>query len=365
MNAIILIIVLAALILVHEFGHFITAKFFGIRVDEFGLGLPPRAWGYKFRDTIYSLNWIPFGGFVRIYGEDGKEQASPTLGATGAQTPGVKTRGASFSDKSRWVQAGVVVAGIVFNILFAIILIWTGFMHGLTASTSSFPEINFENVRVMITGILPDSPADEAGIPAGSSISLLSSGYDSEENIGAPDLVTQFMASHTGKVVTINTQNGSYDVIPSPLAGIEIDLVGDLHMGPIEAITPAFKMTYALFVGTADSIYNLIISAVQGKASFNEVSGPVGIAGIVGDAFGRGLASLLYITAIISISLAVINLVPFPALDGGRLLFIMIEGIKGSPIKTRITNILNTAGFALLLLLMLFITYHDIVKLIR
>ncbi|HEY4518512.1 MAG TPA: M50 family metallopeptidase [Candidatus Paceibacterota bacterium] len=345
MFIVIFIIILAILIASHEFGHFIVAKLSGIRVDEFGLGFPPRIVGKRWGETVYTLNWIPFGGFVRIFGEEGNEGPD------------------SFAGKHRLIQAGVVVAGIVFNVLLAFVLLWVGLTVGLEASTSAFPGGHYEDIHVVVTEVVPDSPAALAKIPAGIQINKLTSGAD-VQNIVDDDEVVNFMAAHVGKQVTIVAKEGTYVVTPSPTAGLRLDNVGTVSFSFFNAFVPAIKTTGFLLVGTAKGLGGLLWSLVHGTAELGNVSGPVGIAVIVKQAANIGFGALLQLTVLLSLSLAVVNLIPFPALDGGRLLFIIIESIRRRPLPKQIANYANTAGFALLLVLMVLITYHDIARLL-
>jgi len=343
MTVIIFIIILAVLIASHEFGHFIVAKTAGIKVEEFGLGLPPRAIGRKWGETLYSLNWIPFGGFVRIFGEDPASLEELHDGGNEG----------SFSSKSKLVQAAVILAGIFFNILLAFILLWAGFIIGLPASISAFPDETLEDIALTITNVMPGSPAEAAQVPIGAHII----------NFDKPEDMIIFVDAHKGQEVLVSTDRGDFKIVPAPKLGIEMDLVGTLHLSFFDALWQASVSTYELFYQTSFGIIKFLGSVIVGQGSLSGVAGPVGIAGAVGEASRQGFGAVLYITALISLSLAAINLVPFPALDGGRLLFVIIESIKGSPIRPRIVNAFNLAGFSLLILLMLFVTYHDIAKL--
>lgn len=364
MSILFFIIILAVLILAHEFGHFIVAKRSGIRVDEFGLGFPPKIWGKKVGETKYTLNLFPIGGFVKIFGENPDEES---MSGPDAER--------SFVNKPKYVQAAVIGAGIVFNILFAWFLISFGFMWGLPTSVDAVPEGGMlKDPALVITEVLPHSPADNAGLKVGDAILSLREG---ENVMVAPSLGTtqEFIAAREGKEVAVSIKRGKYvtedfmikpiaGIADRPVIGIAMDEIGTLRLPPHLALWEGAKLTVALtratFIGLADFFGNL----VTGKADLSGVSGPVGIVGIVGEASGFGFIYLLSLTALISINLAIINLVPFPALDGGRLLFLLIEVLKGSPIKPVIANIANGIGFVLLILLMVVITYHDIAKMV-
>src|SRR3989344_531186 len=224
MSVLIFLIILAVLVLVHEFGHFIVAKKSGIRVDEFGLGFPPRLFARKFGETLYSVNAIPFGGYVKIFGEDSH---------SGEVAEGDKSR--SFQNKSKWIQASVLVAGVTFNLIFAWLIILLRF------------------------------------------------------------------------------------IIETPKM-------------PISALIDSFRITGFLIVETTIGLSKFLYHAVPLQADLSQVSGPIGIVSIVSDASSQGFISIISLMALISINLALINLVPFPALDGGRLLFVAIETIIRRPI---------------------------------
>ena len=352
MTIILLILVLAILVLSHEFGHFIVAKLSGIKVEEFGLGLPPRIFGRKIGDTIYSINWIPFGGFVRIFGES----ETPTDGE-GKEFNDNSDNKEAFVNKPKLIQAGVIVAGIIFNLLLAFVLIWTGLQAGLPVAVEDFGANNSQvtNHQVIITGIKSSSPAEIANVPEGAYI----------KNFKTPEELIAYVESHKREEIKLETDRGDFRLTPNPILGIEMSQVGEAHLSVMSAIPAAFRVTTHLTKETIVGLANFVGSIFAGKGFLAGVVGPVGIAEIVRDASNQGFASLLFIMAILSISLAVINLAPFPALDGGRLLFVIIEAIKGSPIRKSLANTVNLVGFSLLIALMVFVTYHDIIKLIR
>lgn len=362
MSIFLFIIILAVLILVHEFGHFITAKRAGIRVDEFGLGFPPRLWKKKIGETTYSVNAFPVGGFVKIFGENPDEESTNGKDAK-----------RSFVHKSKWVQAWVVGAGVIFNLLLAWVLISAGFMVGLPFSADDERYgARVQGATLTVTQVIPKSPAETAGIKSGDQILALYSGADALEDPKVSS-AQKFIASHEELTFAYMREKKIKTVVMYPkeglvdgrrAIGISMDKAGILKLPIHEALyagaltTAAF--TWATLTGLLDFFKNIFI----GQADFSEISGPVGIVSIVGDASELGFVSLLSLVAIISINLAVINLLPFPALDGGRLFFILIEAVKGSPIKPAITNTVNGIGFILLILLMVVVTYSDIAKIL-
>ena len=314
MSIIIFIIVLLLLILSHEFGHFIVAKRFGIRVDEFGFGFPPRLFSFKKGETKYSFNIIPFGGFVKIFGENPND----------IEFKNSSDKERAIISKPKYAQASVLFAGVFFNLLLAWFLLSISFISGLpTISDGTDP--NIKNPELTIISILPNSPAEESGLEIGDKIISISSNADME--------------------------------------GVSTEMIGTLKLPVFEAILKGAKSTVIFTKDITVAFVGLIKDAVSGKADLSNITGPIGIVGITGEAFQFGLAYLLSFIAFISINLAVINLIPIPALDGGRLLFLLIEWIKRSPINPKVAQTINLIGFFLLILLMLVVTYQDIVKL--
>ena len=366
MTIVIFIIILAVLILVHEAGHFLAAKSAGVRVDEFGLGFPPAIVKWRRGETTYSLNLIPFGGFVKIFGENPDEAA-----LTGPD------RARSLVHKSKLTQAWVLFAGVFFNFLLAWALFTTGFISGLPISASEAAGLTVTSpAKLLITSVLPDSPAEQAGLKAGDEIVGL--GLAGSPNILIPQLtpesVRQFVAEHSAVELEMRTRVGEMAkqtrVTPTtglatdrPAIGISMDEVVIARASPPLALWRGLKLTGDLTWATARALGDFALAAVRGQSSLATITGPVGLVGLVGDARSLGWIYLLNFTALISINLAIINLVPFPALDGGRLLFLLIEKIKGSAIKPVIANWFNLVGFVLLLGLMALVTVSDIFKL--
>lgn len=363
MSILLFIGILIVLILVHEFGHFIVAKKSGIRVDEFGIGFPPKIWGKKFGETEYTINALPFGGFVRIFGESPDDESM-----SGSDSK------RSFTNQSKIKQTAVIAAGVIFNFILGWILISTSYMIGLPSTVEGAPEgVVVENVELTISGVLPGSPAEEAGLSVGQSIESLSVGSDI---LADPTIesVQKFVNLHANEEIIIEYTFGKnikekVTVIPEEgivegvyAVGIAMDAIGTVSLPVHRALWEGGKLTIdvtvATFLGLKDFFTNIFI----GNADFSEISGPVGIVSIVDDASTLGFVYLLTLTAIISINLGLINLIPFPALDGGRLLFLLIETIKRSPIKPAVANAMNMIGFVALILLMVVITYNDIAK---
>lgn len=363
MEIILFIIVLALLILVHEFGHFIVAKKTGMRVDEFGIGFPPRLFSFKKGETRYSLNLIPLGGFVKIFGEDPDEDSISGQDSS-----------RSMFNKSKLSQAAVISAGVIFNLIFAWFLISSGFMIGLPVSTSGYNPENIRDEKVTIVEIIKNSPAEKAGLKIGDELLFIGSVKDSIQDFKENEMQS-FIASHGGEELSIlynRKGDGSKTAFITPIdgifenqsaIGIATNSVGIVKLNFFQSIFEGLKLTLSLVVATASGLTLFFWSLLTGEGSFSQISGPVGIVGMVGDAASFGFIYLLSFTAFISVNLAVINFIPFPALDGGRLIFIIIESIMKKNIKPFIANSLNLIGFALLIGLMAVVTYNDIIKL--
>jgi regulator of sigma E protease len=356
MTIIIFLIVLAVLIFVHELGHFLIARWSGIRVDAFAIGFGPKIFSYKKGETEYSLNLIPFGGYVKIFGENPDEQSISGPDAS-----------RSFVNKNRLIQACVLIAGIAFNLIFAWIIYATLFSTGITASVDSFGEYSkyINDRKIMVTDVVKDSPASKSGIKVGDYIIA-----SSTKSFG--DFVNQtagkefdFRYVHNGQETTTKITAIKGLVTDKWAIGVGLDHVGEVKLPFFLAVYESGKYTLVMIRETAVGLGHFVWSIFQGEANFEEVSGPVGIAKIVGNSAKMGISYLAMITAIISINLGIINLIPFPALDGGRLFFVLIESITRKRISPKIANTINGVGFALLMLLMLIVTYKDIVKLFK
>ena len=363
MSIIIFLIILAVLILVHEFGHFIVAKKSGIRVDEFGPGFPPKIASKQWGSTLYTLNAIPFGGFVKIFGEDSHGEALSE-----------DDRNGSFVFKPKWIQALVLVAGVTFNIIFAWLLISFSFAIGIPSSVDYQGAGTVVDPHLVVTEVMQDSPAKVAGLKTGDYIvSVASSNKSLSEQEINVESVQNFISSSDSISVSfvrgkdpIKTINilPSTDIVPGKKAiGIAMDEIGTLKLPLHLALLEGTKATYFLTVNTAKGLMTFLWGAILFKSDFSQVSGPIGIAGVVGDAAKLGFTYLVSLTALISINLAIINLLPFPALDGGRLLFVAIEAIRRKPISPVFVRNANFIGFAFLLILMFVVSAHDIFKL--
>ncbi len=363
MSILIFVIILLVLVLVHEFGHFFTAKKFGIRVDEFGFGFPPKLFGIKKGETEYTINALPIGGFVKIYGENPDEEN--TSGPDAAR---------SFVNKAKWKQAIVLFAGIFANFILAWFLFSIVFLTGSPLVTDSIPagaKEKMTNQQLVILNVLKNSPAENAGLKKGNVILSLETDKEKIYNPTIPILLN-FLNKPEEKIHIVYTYHGKEqftDVIPKEDSTLNRALIG---ISPAVLISGKFNFFESIKYGlettiissrdTLEAFGKFFKGGEEAKVARDSVTGPIGLVKITGVVLDVGIGYLLSFMAVISISLAIINLIPFPALDGGRLLFVLIEKIKGSRLNPKFTNNTNMIGFIILIILMLLVTYHDVIS---
>ena len=337
------IAVLLVLILAHEFGHFITAKAFGVRVDEFGLGFPPRLLSVRRGETRYSLNAIPLGGFVKMAGEED------------AKVPG------SLASKGISTRLLVLSAGSLMNLLLPLLLFSIAFMIPHNSVTG----------QVMIEEVDPDSPAARAGIEPGDT--LLSVNGKPVNNTG--DL-HRYIQLNLGKEITILAKHSDsttedIQVIPrwKPPAGhgaivVVVTTANPTVVSQSEPVWRAIPSGVSALIETFILFKNGIISMIIGTTPV-ALAGPVGIAQLTGEVVKAGISPLLEFAAFLSLNLAIINLFPLPALDGGRIAFVLLEWVRrGKRVSAKREGLIHAIGFALLMVAFLAITYRDIIRII-
>lgn len=344
------IVILAALVLFHEFGHFIIAKKSGMQVDEFGFGFPPRIYGKKIGETTYTLNAVPLGGFVKIAGEDNAEENNPR----------------SFINKSFLARFGTLVAGVVMNFVLAWILFSIGFTIGLPTVIEQGQSVpahgTIRGGSISVLQIDPNSPASKAGIREGDKILSIDN-----QSVQTTDDVINYVKTKAGSDVEFHLKRGDQAenihvtprVNPPPgegAVGIALGNVGRLSFPFYIAPIMALKATWQVIVGTAVGFYHLIFEG-QGLSS---VGGPVKIASLTGQVTQLGFVYILQFAAFLSVNLGILNIMPFPALDGGRVLFLIIEKVRGKRNNAVVERWFNTIGFALLMVLVILITIKDV-----
>ena len=367
----IFIAVLGLLVFIHELGHFLTAKFYGIHSEEFGFGFPPRlagvykdettgkyrlVWGNKevpTKNTVYSLNWIPLGGFVKIKGEDGIT---------------VTEEKDSFAEKSAWIRIQVTVAGVVMNLILAWVLISIVFMMGLPQPIDESERAQYPDARIQILSVAPNSPAASIGLQPGDIINSL----DGQRVTTLEEVGTHIRAqkgkdvaieiNRFGKEMTVHGTPRVETVANEGALGISYSFTATVTYSFFSAIGHAFVTTYTVTTAIFEAFGKMISGLLGGHGTAGaDITGPVGIVYLTKQMSDLGLAYLLQFAALLSINLAIINILPIPALDGGRILFILIEKIKGRPLNQRMEGIIHQTGFMLLLLLMLFVTIKDLI----
>jgi regulator of sigma E protease len=361
MTIVVFILVLVALIVVHELGHFFAAKWAGMKVEEFGIGYPPKAVTFATRNgTAYTLNWLPFGGFVKIKGEDAD--------ATGTD---------SFIAKPHYQQALVILAGILMNILFAWVLLSTTLAVGMPRALTDAEAAIAPDASLAVSHVVEGSPAAAAGILPGDIVHVLTAGDDTFSGPSSEGF-TSFITSHGGEDIEMEVVRGADNVHLSAVPttgviasdpervalGVGVAAVGTLPVVWWQAPYEGALLTWSVTEQVAVGLTHFFLGLFTFSADLSQVSGPLGIAGAVGDASASGIVALLTLTALISINLALINVLPIPALDGGRLLFVLIEWVSGKRIPEGVAVSVNGVGFAALILLMVVVTASDIFKLL-
>lgn len=430
------IIILGLLIFVHEFGHFITARRNGIKAEEFGFGFPPRIFGIQFLtgeekkevqkvekidvelidiksgkneiiretitekistsikkfpvgkwrfiwgnndgdnenekkdlteahkkhftgNTIYSLNWIPLGGFVRIKGEDGGRKNDPD----------------SFSGKPAWPRVKVLAAGVIMNFALAWFLITLALVIGAPEPVSSGNQNNAAT-KIVISGILENTPAQSAGLKVGDEILKIQKVKEGEitlENVGD---FQKYIDENKGKELDLDIKRatGKEEVVKITPRADTTEGQGPLGITLAETSIVRYPWYQAIWVGLTTTLniiwmilvalFEIIRNLIIGKGVGADLAGPVGIAYLTKEVTGLGLVYVLQFAALLSINLGIINILPFPALDGGRILFVIIEKFKGRPVSQKVEQTFHTIGFILLITLLVLITFKDVFRLV-
>lgn len=371
MALLIFIAILIALIWVHELGHFSVAKLFGVRVDEFAIGFPPRLLRVRWGETDYTFNLLLVGGFVKIYGENPGEGAGDPSTVSGRDPR-------ALTSKNRGIQAAVLLAGIAFNLIFAWLALSAGYMAGIKTDHADFGVLTAP--EVLIQAVRPGSPAERAGIKPGDVIERLETGgalldTNALSTNRQADAVQQFIQTHENEslVFTVTRQGEEKTFLAKPeegvtpgrkVVGIEFGDIGTLKLPPHLALLQGSVAFKDMTIATAQGLGAFLGQLVLGRADFAQVAGPIGIAGIGATAVETGFATAATVAALISINLALINLLPIPGLDGGRLVIVAIEAVIRRPVNPRVTNALMLGGLALLVALMIAVSINDIARLV-
>ncbi len=342
MTVIIFIAVLLVTVLVHEWGHYIAAKKSGMLVEEFGFGIPPRLWSWTHGETTYSINALPIGGFVKIAGENGQESGvSPER---------------QFDSKPWYKKTLVLVAGVVCNFILAIVLFSVGYIIGLPGVTP--------NGTPTVVSTVAGGPIAQSGIVVGDKIESIRIGTQTLKTIDTAQLREKLQATTTDVVVTYTRDGVESSVSITPDAqrhiGVAIEPIGTIKQPPLKALATAWHQSIGLTQMIFETLGGLIVGLFSGQGSTIGLVGPVGLAREVGTAATIGFTYLLAFVATISINLAVLNILPFPALDGGRLIIVWAEALTGRKFSKTVVGIIHTVGFLILIGLMVFLTIGDI-----
>ncbi len=364
LTIIVFILILSILVFVHEFGHFTVARLFGVHVEEFGFGLPPMLIGKKIHGTLYSLNLLPIGGFVKLAGEDAED--------IDREKHGVKSKEARsryFWAKSKKERILILLAGVTMNFILAIGI--TGFLlsRGIIEPTD----------RVRVEKVMSQSPAESAGLAVGDVVKEIQVTVNGKKEIirpTKPGMIVGTVNAHKGETIVVTIDRKGVVMVISLIPrinppegqgalGVQLNNY-ERHVYPWreipwKSVEVTFKRAYQMLYSIGDMLVRLVTGQT---VKSEEVSGPVGIAKVVGDSMKYGWEAVLEIVSILSLNLAILNILPFPALDGGRILFVVLEKL-GKKTRPAVERMIHQIGMMLLLGLLLLITVSDILRIVR
>lgn len=351
------LLVLTILVLIHELGHYLTAKKLGIKVEEFGVGFPPRVFGKKIGETLYSINLLPIGGFVKLYGED--EAGGGKIGKSGVVAKDIKR---AFYARPLWQRMVVVTAGVVMNFILAVIII---------SSLFATQGVALPSEKVVISDVAKNSPAEAAGIQKEDHVTEIN-----DVSITTPETFISETQKYKGEPVEITIVRDGETMIVN-LTPRENPPEGEGAMGvgitnieikkyawweaPFYGTIEAGKFSFLILQGLATMVADFVTTGAKPEG----VAGPIGVAQLTGEAVKVGVPAILWFTALLSLNLAVLNILPIPALDGGRFFFMIIELVIRRKVSPRYEAIAHGVGLVLLLGLMLIITVLDVSRLIQ
>lgn len=352
---VVFIVILSVLVLVHELGHFFAAKIFGVKVEEFGLGFPPNLYRRKIGETVFSLNLIPFGGFVKLLGLEETDKSQR-----------------SFSKKSAWQRAVILVSGILMNLVLAVVIFTIGFSIGMTPLIKPTSEYSSDvKNEILITETLENSPAQKSGLVASETVlaGKDQSGWQDFRSITqfqdftkknqGQEVILRLKEDGTTQEKAVQLSNGE-----TPL-GVGLAEIGLVKIRPDKAFIAACEEVWALIEVIVLFLYQFFkLLFVHGKLS-SEVGGPVAIFSYTSAAIKFGLNAVLQFVGLLTVNLALLNILPLPALDGGKLLFVVLEiGFRKKVVRMEVENIIHLIGLILFILLFVIITYRDIIRIV-
>lgn len=338
---------MSILVLVHEFGHFLAAKITGVKVEEFGLGLPPRIIGREKWGTIWSLNWLPIGGFCKLFGEDAEEK-------------GAVKEGNSFVTKNPWQKALIVLGGVMMNLILAVIIFTTVY---------SILGIPIETNKVKVIGVAKNSPAESAGLKDGDWIKSIN-GTEMSQSSNLTEEVAknkgknvELLIERKGQVQDLSVQVREKAPDGEGLMGVEISNTEmqkikwyEFYKGIGAGFTEAYYWGKIIWLGVWQMISGLFMGRVP-----KDVSGPIGMyQATTSIKNNQGILAMIHFFGVVSVNLAIVNVLPFPALDGGRIIFVIYEILTKKRANAKFEAIVNNIGMMILLGLILLVTVGDI-----
>jgi regulator of sigma E protease len=361
------ILILTFLIFIHELGHFLAAKWTGMKVEEFSIGFfKPVLYSKKIGETTYSIRGTLLGGYVKILGENDEESAEHNPRA--------------FVNRPWWAQFLTLIAGVTMNLIFAYLL-FVATAYGPSIVTTDDPDFQgrIKNERMFIADVLPESPARNAGIAPGATL-LEVKARGEKAPLATEEGVISFLGRHQNDSITVTYQNRNevkasttialvYGLIkdkPETKAlGISLEKVGDVQIGFFESFKIGAHNLVRYTELTLKGLYGLVASLFKGENVLDSLSGPVGIASLVGQATDVGYRSVLLLMGFLSLNLAILNVLPLPALDGGQIVKVTLEALFRRKLKRSYTEWLNVIGFLFLMGLLVIVTAHDVFKLFK
>lgn len=351
---------LIGLITLHELGHFLFARKFGVKVEEFGMFLPPRIWGKKFGETLYSINWIPAGAFVKMQGEDSADKSDPR----------------SFGSKPIWQRAIIIAAGVISFWMISVIILIGVYMSGAVEAVDD--NDSAQDAKVQIISVAADSPAIAAGLEMGDVIETIKvkGQADAPAAVGKVAQVQEVANANAGKELVLGIRRGRQSLelalVPRQnppdgqgAMGIALVRTAQKSYSFWEAVGGGFTTTWNMTVGVFDGWGQIIgrLAKKEGLPPGAQLVGPVGIMEMMARQAEMGISYYLQFVAMISVYLAVFNALPIPALDGGRLMFLALEAIRRKPVSERIEQSLTFFFFAALMLFAIIVTVQDVRRL--
>lgn len=358
---VVFLLVLSILVLVHELGHFLVAKKLGVKVEEFGFGFPPRVFSKKIGETLYSINLLPIGGFVKLYGEDDAGGGKIGQVKNISKTKGNNQR--AFFVRPVWQRAAIVVAGVVMNFLLAVIIISYLF---------SVQGVDTQGKNVLVLALVHNAPAEKAGLKIGDTILTLNG-----QNVISTNQVITTTKKLLGHPIILQVKRKDSTISTITLTP---RITYPSNQGPMgvaignNIINKKYPWYQAPFIGTVESIkeswlivqglWTTVMQLAIDRKVPQGVAGPIGIAQLTGQFVQIGFNAVLSLLSLLSLNLAILNILPIPALDGGRLFFILIEAVTGKKVNRNFEAYAHNIGMILLLGLIALITAHDIIRII-